>query len=173
MTQQPYDLSAEALLAIAEFLAKPHFKGVEKQAQIRRAISTAYYAAFHALLRSAADAIIETKNRKSPFYEEFYRSVDHSQVRAVCNQIKSDGVSWAKRVGQVSPSVGLSQIAAYFLTLLSAREHADYQPSSRYAWIEAAAMVETSRALIDSLTKLEPDELRKFLLACTLKDRKR
>jgi hypothetical protein len=58
------------------------------QADLRRAISTAYYAVFHFCLTAAADMIVGASARSSARYSLVYRSVDHARLRGICEQLK-------------------------------------------------------------------------------------
>jgi hypothetical protein len=57
------------------------------QADLRRAISAAYYAVFHFCLIGAADMVCGPANRSSVRYSVVYRSVDHKTLSGLCRQI--------------------------------------------------------------------------------------
>src|SRR5271169_6918475 len=60
----------------------------ERQTDLRRAISNAYYALFHLALTAAADMVAGADQRATPRYSLVYRSVDHSRLQALCSQIR-------------------------------------------------------------------------------------
>src|SRR5271165_6423098 len=80
-------LNPEHLLDQADRLITPPTGGAPRQADPRRAISTAYYAIFHALLTEAADDLAGRTRRESPRYALIYRSIDHSSLRALCEDV--------------------------------------------------------------------------------------
>ena len=80
---------AQDLLQQAEHLALYH--GVNAtQADFRRAVSTAYYALFHAASINAADAVAGAGNRNSERYALIYRSINHASLVTVCEAIAKD-----------------------------------------------------------------------------------
>ena len=77
------------LVAIARALAagavtpqtgRPH------RAELNRAVSTIYYAAFHALANNNASTLIGSSSqaRSDPAWELTYRAIDHRSARARC-----------------------------------------------------------------------------------------
>src|SRR5205814_8088527 len=71
----------------AERLATPTGAGASRQADLRRAISTAYYAVFHAVAAEAADELVGRTQRDSSRYALVYRSIEHGRLRGVCQDI--------------------------------------------------------------------------------------
>jgi hypothetical protein len=59
------------------------------QADLRRAISTAYYAVFHFSLTAAADMVCGVGDRSAAGYSLVYRSVDHKTLRSLCAQLRA------------------------------------------------------------------------------------
>lgn len=57
---------------------------------LRRAVSAAYYAVFHALLTAAADELIGKTKRASPEYRLAYRSLDHRRLRDLCADLTKE-----------------------------------------------------------------------------------
>lgn len=73
------------LLKVAESLAK---KKGRNEAALRRAASTAYYAAFHALCEVVANSICSKEN--AALYERVYRMIDHGHINAERNHFQFD-----------------------------------------------------------------------------------
>ena len=65
----------EHLFDQADELATPPATGAPRQSSLRRAISTAYYALFHAILTDVADQLVGKGQRDTPQYSLVYRSV--------------------------------------------------------------------------------------------------
>jgi hypothetical protein len=80
---------------------------------IRRAVSTAYYAVFHALARCATD-VIRPAGERDRIYGAIYRTWNHTQLRES-----------AMKQGM---SANVREIGALFSMLQKAREQADYDP---------------------------------------------
>ena len=57
-----------------------------RQSDLRRAVSTTYYALFHQICRNNADLLIGGKsaNRSDPAWRQAYRSVNHGHTRKAC-----------------------------------------------------------------------------------------
>ena len=65
------------LLVTARQLAKAR-PSKPRQADLRRAVSTSYYAAFHALAQDCADRLVgTTRQRSEPAWRQAYRALDH------------------------------------------------------------------------------------------------
>lgn len=58
------------------------------QADLRRSISTAYYAIFHCIARAYADALIGTnlQTRDDSAWRQAYCSITHTQISRCCNK---------------------------------------------------------------------------------------
>ena len=80
-------LSPDHLLEQADRLITPPGGGAPRQADLRRAISNAYYAVFHAVVTEAADDFVGRTHRQTPRYALVYRSIDHKSLRGVCEDI--------------------------------------------------------------------------------------
>jgi hypothetical protein len=64
-------------------------------AELRRAVSTAYYAVFHALAHVCADRLIGSSNAASQggAWGQVYRALEHGFARNACEQAKGLGFS--------------------------------------------------------------------------------
>jgi len=71
-------LDAAKLLAVSG-------KGKPRQAYLKRAVSTTYYAMFHCLARTCADLMIggTGAQRSMPAWTQAYRALDHGIARNV------------------------------------------------------------------------------------------
>jgi uncharacterized protein (UPF0332 family) len=71
----------QELIAVARLLLGENNRGAPNQTRLRRAISTAYYALFHSIVRSAADAFVGARHRQTPRYETVYRGFEHRRMK--------------------------------------------------------------------------------------------
>lgn len=92
-------------------------KGPPRQADLRRAVSTAYYALFHAICRLNADHLIGRGKRSSDAWLRTYRALDHVRAKEEFRKTSTRSLS---------PEV--AQIGASFILLQDARHRADYDP---------------------------------------------
>jgi hypothetical protein len=79
--------NAEHLLDQAEPLIAPVGPGAPRQVDLRRAISSAYYAVFHAVLAAAADEFVGRARRAETAYGLVYRRIDHGALRELCAEL--------------------------------------------------------------------------------------
>ena len=106
------------------------------QAAIRRAISTAYYAAFHALTTSNADALIGPVHDQltADLWIRIYRSLNHGQAKS---QLEPE----VKR-NQPRLSADTLNFVGLFCKLQDERHNADYNP-------RANSTVQTANTWLD------------------------
>jgi len=82
-------IDSSDLLAVARFLSNVGIQASPSDAQLRRAVSTAYYALFHKVLRAAAQRFMGPNQKKSAGYALLYRSFDHRHMRTVCEALRA------------------------------------------------------------------------------------
>lgn len=81
----------DGLLSTARRLAKASPKK-PKQSDLKRAISTAYYAFFHAMARDAANLLVGTgQNKPDKAWAQTYRALDHRFAKNGCEQVRTLG----------------------------------------------------------------------------------
>lgn len=118
-----------------------------------RAVSTAYYALFHALAEFCARQLVGAWRPWKPF-RHVYRSLDHVSARKVFEGLR--------RSGEFSDdAVTAGEI---FRQLQELRHAADYDPGYRVSRGETLGLIERVRQAIDLINGLEPEE-RKLLAA--------
>lgn len=115
---KPRDLIAHAERLAAASKRKPH------QADLRRAVSAAYYALFHAVAGAAADTLIGTskQHRASVTWSRVYRSLEHGFAKSQC---------LAKPPTSQVPAT-LIDVADAFVQLQELRHEADYDPNASF-----------------------------------------
>jgi uncharacterized protein (UPF0332 family) len=141
---------AEALLAVARELAQRSPTGRPKQARLRRAESTAYYAVFHALMRAVANEFVGASNAKTQAWIDAYRSLDHADIRKA-----------AQKTAGFGPEI--LQFVRLFGELQSRRHAADYDPSVRLTLSETLITLNKARSAMDALVVVSASNRRAFL----------
>ena len=103
-----------------------------QQAHFRRAISTAYYAMFHALPQNNADMLYgrETGQPRSQGWTAIYRALTHTRARS----------KMAPRNMSDFPDV-IADFAATFIDLQQLREDADYNPNAIFTYSGTAIAI--------------------------------
>ncbi len=116
-------------------------------AAIRRAISDAYYAAFHALTASNADALIGAAHAQltSDDLVRTCRGLDHNQARAQLQQ---------NRAGF---SASVQVFADLFRDLQNERHNADYNPRAIFTAQTAATWLNKAEAAITRFPSSQPE----------------
>jgi hypothetical protein len=118
-----------------------------REAFMRRAASTAYYAVFHALCRLCADELIGGSRAKTVAWGRVYRAVEHQGAK------KTFLSNEATAIGPAVASFGRA-----FASLQEARHDADYNPVFfRYFFDETQALVERARQAIQDLYGMSSD----------------
>ena len=153
------------LIDAARFLAGDsstrQIRGRPRQAMLKRAISTAYYAMFHAICISNANLVAghstDTQTREA--WTRTYRALDHAPSRE----------RMSRGVGQMEPSV--QQFAAVFALLQQQRQRADYDPHSRFLRNQVLAMIGNAEAAIESLMSTAPSVRRPLATLVLLRER--
>ena len=128
-------------------------KGRPRQASLRRAISTAYYALFQALCELCAAELVGWKKPWDAF-TPIFRALDHSRASDVL------------KLPSVATSAELKRLSLAFNELKAAREWADYNPEPRpgyeagkkdspYTRGEMLALIELAEEAIAILDRLD------------------
>lgn len=93
------------------------------QSNLCRAVSTTYYALFHALAQCCADTLIGSTGaeRSMPAWLQVYRSFDHGVAKNACT---------GKKTIEKFPQ-DIQDFANLFVTMQEKRHAADYDPSTR------------------------------------------
>jgi uncharacterized protein (UPF0332 family) len=143
------------LLEQADRLAARGHAGQPRQADLRRAVSTAYYAVFHAVAAAAADQYVGVTKRSTSQYTLVYRSVDHRVLRDLCASITKRQVP--QKLARHVPATGfgpdMESFATNALELQRMRHEADYDPSIRIKTSDAVLAVSSARSALIHLTQ--------------------
>ena len=123
-----------------------------RQISLRRAISNAYYAVFHALAQLCADELVGVTKHSSPAWIRVYRALEHGFAK---NALK------ANEVTALNP--GVKDFADAFLALQDLRHIADYDPRPfPYRRRATQAAIAQARNAITKLNAIDP-EIRRVL----------
>lgn len=145
-------MMAKDLIEVADLLLdRPG--GRPKQAVLKRAVSTAYYAVFHALAHQNVDELLGWRIPAVDYWDivaPLYRGIEHKAARVALGDL-------AKR----RPGAFL-RISSAFAELQEERMLADYDPKPRYALTTARQLVERARGTIEDIGALSRDD-RRFL----------
>jgi uncharacterized protein (UPF0332 family) len=131
-------------------------KNKPRQANLRRAVSTAYYALFH-LLTIASSSNWKIANQR----HDLARAFDHANMNEACKQTNDK-----KFPNPNHPNVAhLRRIANAFMQLQQHRHVADYNNSKKWTRVEVLTHIELAADAFDRWDKICDEPLAQdFLL---------
>ncbi len=138
-------------------------------ADLRRCISTAYYAVFHTVLTAGADRFFGAADSERAGYGLLYRAYDHGRMRRSCEEVAKPALNptQRKQFGRPAFHPDLRAFAQSFVRLQSARHRADYDPQAAFTAVEAQDAIDEAERAIASFAAT-PDDERSDLLALML-----
>jgi hypothetical protein len=132
------------LLDIAEQIARLD-SGRPRQASLRRAVSTTYYALFHSLAYLCADKLVGWRKPWAVF-TPIYRTLHHGPSKKVFKELIAQGGD-------------LAIIGGTFIKPQESRHIADYDPETfRLNRAGTLDLVDEARKAIALITALSPEE---------------
>lgn len=132
------------LLDLAEQIARLD-SGRPRQASLRRAVSTAYYALFHCLAYLCADKLVGWRKPWAVF-TPIYRTLDHGPSKKVFKELIAQGGD-------------LAIIGGTFIKLQEFRHAADYDPETfRLSRAGTLDLIDEARKAIALITALSPED---------------
>ena len=120
------------------------------QANLRRALSTAYYAVFHCLAATVADTLMG-KSRNDAWYQT-YRALEHGSARMACQNMQA--------MQGFPPEI--RNFAKAFIALQRVRHQADYALDGRYYKPDVLAVIEAAEMAIAWLEGADLRHRRRF-----------
>ena len=142
-----------------------------KQASLRRAVSTAYYALFHLLISEATSNWKRVAQRHS-----LGRAFDHGPMRKACERKIAEIHKFIRTNRALSPhltgSNSLFSVIETFAELRRQRNSADYDGSRRWSRKEANYYIDRVGTAFESWPAIRATpEAQDFLISLLLKDR--
>jgi uncharacterized protein (UPF0332 family) len=157
-------LNPEHLFEQAEKLITPQ-AGRPRQVGIRRSISAAYYAIFHATITAAADKFVGVSNRGNSRYGLVYRSVSHVWLRDLCKEVQKQTLP--NKFRSFVPNTGFGRNIVAFaemaVELQEKRHSADYDVMIRINRSDAVVAIATARAALKRFQKANKTRRVAFL----------
>ena len=139
-------------------------RGRPRQAWLRRAVSAAYYALFHAMARSCADALVGSTraNRSQAAWRQAYRALEHSHAR---NQCKNKAVM--EKFPEEIQSFGQT-----FIEMQEQRHAADYDPDPKLLRTDVKQLIDETAKAITEFDKTTPADRKAFAIYVLLRTRR-
>lgn len=133
-----------------------------RQTDLRRAVSTIYYALFHVLCRNFANSIVGHADRRSRAWAQAYRALEHHQVS---NRCANAGI--IRRFPRE-----IQDFADLFVQMQKKREIADYDPRPRFLRSEVKKDIEAVEQAIADFQRMQLCDRRAFAVWVVVKDRR-
>jgi uncharacterized protein (UPF0332 family) len=137
-----------------------------KQATLRRAISSAYYALFHLLVSEASRRFAQ----EDELWQRLNRVYSHSKMNAVSKEFANG--SWPKAFNPVKGKFPIPQelkdVAQAFVDLQQARQNADYDLTKRFSRDDALDLVEQAEQAFRDWALVRQTDLARIYLGCFL-----
>lgn len=136
-----------------------------RQASLRRAISTAYYALYHLLVAEATRILI----RDSSLRGRFARAFDHANLKNASRAFSSPHPSQLFKLtggGPVPPDLEI--VANAVIDLQEARHAADYNVDKRFSRSEASDVITQAAAAFQAWQRVRNHPVARNYLAAIL-----
>lgn len=133
-----------------------------RQADLRRSISTAYYALFHAMAKDAADLLVGVgANRPDKAWTQTYRALQHGDAKAACEAVR-----------KLNFPNTIKTCADAFVALQQKRHEADYDPDYRVLRADALDAIQQAEDAIRNLKASPRRDRLAFAVQILMKKRK-
>lgn len=140
----PRDLIKTARHLLQEGNSRP------RQANLHRAISTAYYAMFHALALNCANLLVGS-DRTAPAWRQVYKALSHGFVKKACQSKSMDKFPQE-----------IQDFANMFCLMQVKRHEADYDPKAKAAKSSVAIDIDAVEAAINDFSTVAIKDRRAF-----------
>jgi uncharacterized protein (UPF0332 family) len=160
------------LIGLAKTIAEMDSKK-PRQVNLRRAVSTAYYAVFHFLVHEACCAQMGTQNSQKEYRHALARAFAHTSMKDACMSFAGGTLREAiikglprDAKGKFSIPVEVQDIAGTFVELQQKRHQADYDLSEQFRKLEVLTLIDQAKTHVENFRALAVSDARKFFLAC-------
>lgn len=135
----------------------------QAQTHLKRAVSTAYYAMFHAICVNAAELLPGGASDPAiaTAWRQAYRGPEHTHAR---NQCRNTGL-----VALFPPEI--KGFAEAFVQIQSYRNQADYNPVSDFYPMDVSQIINDAEVAIHRLSSTSSDLRRAFVITVLLRNR--
>ena len=143
-------------IATARDLAQANTRGRPRETNLRRAVSTTYYALFHGLATCCADMLVggPGANRSQPAWRQAYRALQHGTARQRC-----------ERQSMIAKfPVDVQDFANLFVLMQKRRHRADYDPDGIFSKDDVMINIADAEHHLSIFTKAPAKDRRAFAI---------
>jgi hypothetical protein len=142
-----------------------------RQVNLRRAVSSTYYALFHALIDQACRFMFGARHGETPFRHVLGRAFAHGTMKQACRAFAGGtlpaAVAKGLPAGFVIP-IEIKVLARAFVDLQDQRHLAEYDWTERFRRLDVLAQVEQAETALNTFLGLAVSSEKKFFLVCLL-----
>lgn len=148
-------------------------RGRPKQASLRRATSTAYYAVFHLFIDHASRELVSGYQEEA-LRLQVARAFNHADIADVCRGVAAGHPSQPLRtLLNGAPHAELRRAASAFKDLYQARHEADYDLSRQFRRAEVIESIQRAQDAFQALEALDKkDHQRRVFLTALAMDKR-
>jgi hypothetical protein len=151
---------ADDLLEQAEHLAQRD-PTRPKQASLRRAISSAYYALFHLLIREATAALVADARLR----ELVSRAFDHGEMKQACRPFAAGALpDHLRAVTDATVPNDLRTVAEVFAQLQQSRHEADYNVARGFSRPDTLGLLARVRGAFEAWGRVRTQQIATVFL---------
>ena len=160
-------MNPDDLIRIARHLAAGGVggrRGRPRQAELRRAVSAAYYALFHVLARCCADTLVGSSpaRRRQPAWERAYRSLQHTFAKDQCNN--------QNEMRQFP--LEIQDFGRRFVAIQRYRHQADYAPEATFSRSQVLELIDEGETAIADFGNAAAMDRRAFAVHVLFRSRR-
>ena len=145
--------------------AKKLLESTVTEADLRRAISTAYYAVFHHACRHFSEIVLPAGDASYlSVWSQAYRYLDHGPAKQRCIEVRKHGTTFPP---------GILAFAAAFIVLQERRIEADYNPLEVFPEADTRTLVTSAESAISAFDAEPAAAKRAFVLILGLRPKNR
>lgn len=144
-----------------------------KQANLRRAVSSTYYAVFHYLVDEACRVQIGAHHSQAAYRRVLGRAFSHSVMKQACVSFGGGTLRAAVAKGLPKGAGGtylipqpIQDLAVTFSELQEKRHLADYDLTDQFSRLDVLALIDQARNRVAAFAQLPASDDKRFFLAC-------
>jgi hypothetical protein len=148
------------LLALARRLSLGSGHWQPNDAELRRAVSTAYYALFHKIAGTAAERFMGPGQQSSAGYALLYRGFEHRKIREICEVLEASTLKnkYKFHLRRAAVSKDMQEFARALPSLQEARHLADYDPAAQFLPVDVASLIDAAELALQAFDRVAADE---------------
>ena len=138
--------------------------GRPRQDELRRAVSCAYYAMFHALASCCADMLVGATRarRRQEAWRRTYRALEHGHAKNQCAN--------ARMLSGFPPAI--QDFGELFIYMQRRRHTADYDPDANFSRSDVIQFIDETEIVIAEFESVDARDRRAFAVFVLLRNRR-